>query len=484
LLIWARLPAAWTVLFVALGLALRGYHYGRDAAMWCDEASVVLNVIDKDYGELLGPLRHSATGPPLFFFVERWAAVNLGDSTLSLRLFPFLASCAALVLLVLAARRLTPALAWPWIAFLCAFSDHLLWHAFEAKPYAGDVLVAALVLFAIAYARDWPLDRQLLSCAALAPLALGFSYPSCFIVAAIGIVMLGAVYREGRLLSWLLYGLFAATVMVTVLLLALGPIHHQQSDSGMFQCWVQQFPDWSRPWRVPGLAGLRLLEAARYASEPIGHVLCLAALVGAVYFWRTGQHALVALLLVPLGLNVLAYLAWRYPLGAYRVNVYAAPALMLLMGMGIHLILEWAKQRGRLGQVLVVTVVLISAIPAIQHVVRPWMRPDLAQAAQLIKAELQPGELVAGHCWEHEYYFRDCRTVYRAVEKDRGIGADRVWLLTSDGNPVVRRAVLGLLEKTASWQVLRQEKLTGVTIYHLRRSQVAATAERTLETSD
>src|SRR5438034_6926701 len=51
---WAGKPIPWTGCFVALGLGLRLYHYARNPSMWHDEAALVLNVLDKGLGDVLG----------------------------------------------------------------------------------------------------------------------------------------------------------------------------------------------------------------------------------------------------------------------------------------------------------------------------------------------------------------------------------------------------------------------------------------------
>ncbi|MGH7192608.1 MAG: hypothetical protein ACREJM_03635, partial [Candidatus Saccharimonadales bacterium] len=56
------LPAkhfSWTAFFLLVGLGLRLYHYLRCPSLWHDEAALVVNVLDKSFGELLGPLRFS-----------------------------------------------------------------------------------------------------------------------------------------------------------------------------------------------------------------------------------------------------------------------------------------------------------------------------------------------------------------------------------------------------------------------------------------
>src|SRR5207248_1288581 len=144
----------------------------RDPSMWHDEAALVLNAIGKSFGELLGPLFCSEAAPPLFLWVEHAAAVVLGDGTLALRLFPFLAGCGALLLFVPLARRTLDPAAVPWAVILLAFSDRLLWHGCEAKPYAVDVFAAVLVPWLYVVTSDWPAGRRFGLVALVAPAVL------------------------------------------------------------------------------------------------------------------------------------------------------------------------------------------------------------------------------------------------------------------------------------------------------------------------
>src|SRR6185369_7493650 len=85
-------------LLIALGWALRLAHYLRDPSVWHDEAALIVNVLRYDFAELLGPLLWNEAAPPLFLWLERAVMLILGDSTMALRLVPFVASCAALPL--------------------------------------------------------------------------------------------------------------------------------------------------------------------------------------------------------------------------------------------------------------------------------------------------------------------------------------------------------------------------------------------------
>src|SRR5205823_545811 len=139
-------PSFGLACLVVLGLALRGYHYLVGHGVWHDEAALISNVLGKTFAGYLGPLYYSEAAPPLFLALEKVAVLALGSGILALRLLPFLATVAAFVGLVLLARRLLPATALPWFVLLLGTSDRLLWHGCEAKPYAGDVLVAVGLL--------------------------------------------------------------------------------------------------------------------------------------------------------------------------------------------------------------------------------------------------------------------------------------------------------------------------------------------------
>src|ERR1051325_5750136 len=178
---WWQRPIPWMTLCVAIGLSLRAYHYVRLPSLWHDEASLVINVIQKNYGEMFGPLLCWSPTPPLFLVLERAVTDALGDSLWALRWLPFLASCAALILMVPLTRRLLPAEAAPWAVFLFACSDRLLWHCCEAKPYALDVFITAGLFVLFAARARWSLNWRLAILTALAPLAIWMSYPATFV---------------------------------------------------------------------------------------------------------------------------------------------------------------------------------------------------------------------------------------------------------------------------------------------------------------
>jgi hypothetical protein len=427
---------AW--LFVLLGLFLRGYHYLRDRPVWHDEASVMINVLERDYGQLLGGLRFHEAAPPLFLWLHRAGALTLGDSPPAFRLPEFLASCAALLLLASVAWALLPPAAVPWALLLFACSEGLLWHACEAKPYAIDVFVACLLLALWVHAREGRLALWLLAFAGLAPFLIFLSYPACFLLGAVLLAFLPRLWAERRLAPCLAYGAFLFTTCGAFYLLLIGPVRAQH-DPTLHAAWVSSLPDWGRPGSVPGWAFLSTFEVFRYCCKPLGQPLFLFALVGAFCLWKAGQRDWLILCAAPVGLNLLAALMQRYPYGGARVVVFAAPGLLLLTAAGIPNTLNWLWRRNRVAWLGALLLLLLPVGTAARRVVFPWDEADIPGAVAFVQAERQDGEGVMGNDWTHLYYFRQLGPSFfwvydRPLDRPLEDLPERFWIVVTDSD--------------------------------------------------
>ncbi len=423
---WMRRPLGWAWFLVFIGLALRAYHYGRDPSMWHDEAYLVLNVLGKGFRDLLGPLFFSEAAPPLFLWLERGVALALGDNIYSLRLPPFLASCAALALMVPVARRALSPAALPWAVLLFACSDHLLWHACEAKPYALDVLAATGLIALFVLTSPWRLAARLALFALLAPLLIFLSYPGSFLCGGLLVALLPEVWREKGRKNVLGYSLLALVVLGAFVLLFVGPIRAQRCTA-MDDCWLNHFPDWDRPWAVPGWALLGCFEVFRYCFDPAGQALAPLAVLGGVSLWRSGSRPLVLLLTVPVLLALVAACFRAYPFGGARVVVYATPALALLVAEGAAQALAWLRARQDRALPLLArgALILLLLAPlgrAAQRVAVPWPRADCQGAAAFVLSRLQAGDGIVANHPEYLYYFRGLGPAFGMVGRKPSLG--------------------------------------------------------------
>ena len=452
---------------VLLGLGLRSYHYLRGPSMWHDEAAVALNVLSKNYSELLGPLTFHEAAPPLFLWIEKAVSATLGDGVYALRLPPFLASCASMLLLAWVACRLLDARAVPWAVFLFAVSEQLSWHACEAKPYAFDILTATILLAVYAATQDDPLWRRLILFTLPAPLLVFLSYPAGFLYGGVLAALAPTMWREKRPAGFATYGLLAVTVAVSFVLLVRGPVHAQH-DSQIVSCWTNAFPDWQRPWTVPAWTLFSTLDVFRYCCKPLGQILVPLSVLGAIVLWRRGQRAAVALLVVPVLLALAASFAHRYPYGGARVLVYAAPALLLLIAAGTPVAWDWSRRRHRLAPVALMLLFLPPLLEAGHAVVAPWPCADTADAAAYVLAHRRSTDPIMGNDWTHQYYFRRLGSAFQPMAGGEA-KADRCWIVYTEERPAAARLADAMRQGPAGWTAVQRREFAFTTVLLLKR---------------
>ena len=455
--------------FVLVGLALRAYHYGRNPSVWHDEAALILNVISNSFRGLLGPLYFAEAGPPLFLWLERVVRLWLGDGVFALRLVPFLASCAALLMVAYTARRRLSAAAVPAAILLFACSRSLLWHASEAKPYAVDIALAAfLPMLVCGPMSSWRLNRRILAFAILAPFGILLSYPGCFLMGGAALSLFPEVWPSRNPRTWQSFALLSLTIGVSFLLLLLGPIHAQRCPD-MESCWLHAFAPWNTPWRVPLWALSSLLGLTRYCLDPLGDVLIVPALIGWVALWRRGQRSLVILLTAPIALAFLAACARAYPFDASRVIAFAAPALALgtaeglvTIAAGIYCSLKTESNStrrwgGKIALTALACSLCVPLIRAVSDVAQPWPRANVSGVATFVLNERAPNDVVVGNHWEHAYYFRSLREAFVFWDGRPLPNVARVWLVITAGTEA-ESALLVTVARGGDWQIVQEKR--------------------------
>jgi len=448
-------------LIVVLGLVFRVCHFLQIPSIWHDEAAVVVNILQLDYRQLYGPLLHHEAAPPLFMMVEKLVAHLLGDSLVILRLFPFLASCASLILLTLLAWRVLPRDAVPWAVAFFAFSDRLLEHSVEAKPYAIDVFVAVLVAYGYVVTRSWSLGKQCLLALPVFPIMIWLSFPACFVIGGWFLAQVPALLRCRSLKDWSAALLLAAVVAVAFLTLLFGPIR-AQTVSQLEGCWVNGFPNWSRPWSVPLWALTATYQIFNYAISPIGGLMSGFVVFSAIVWSRTEKRTLLTLLLAPLGLVFLAALLGKYPYCGLRVLVFITPAICLLAGAGAANLLAWLKSRS-IG--MAIALGLILALPALEAVWRtmvPLARPDLHAATRYVNEHWQAGDGVGFNSWEGEYEFRDRKNTWHDTIAPKSAPPKRYWYVWNSKIPGDHDKILRHIP--SNWTELERKRFQFVSV--------------------
>lgn len=327
--------------------------YGLGFPIWGDEAFLATNFVQADFARLFRPLIYGQIAPLGFLWAELAASRLLGLSEWALRLLPFVAGCAALLLFWLFARRVLPRRAAVLGLVFFAPGYYLVRHGAEAKPYATDLLVG-LVLTILA----WRVVERSTShlrwlCVTLAAgIGVWCSYPAAFVAAAVTVVLALHAWQTRAWRDWAWWVVFSIVLAASFLAMQLsfaGPHAEEARRLIQIDMWAQAFPPYAQPWKLPlWLIGV---HTGRMFAYPFGgsvgsNVVQFALFVfGAVVLWRRDRR-LFALLIGPVVFTFIAASVRAYPYGgSARTSLYLAPAICLLAGLGVHALLVGGGRR-------------------------------------------------------------------------------------------------------------------------------------------
>jgi hypothetical protein len=389
------------VALVLLNLAWRAVRYGFNWPLWGDEAFVAVNFLTRGFGELGGALDHDQAVPIGFLWALRAVTLGLGTSEWALRLLPFVAGVASVVVLWRLAVRLVDRHAAMVAVAIMAASYYPVRHGNEVKPYSVDML-ASVVLMWLAW-RVWerPTAGRWGALAAAGALAVWVSYPSVFVAGGLLAVLGAGTLLNGRgvaegadhslhsgsalglVAAW---GMTAAAVAGSFVAMFLLFGRQQVAETAYFaelEGWARAFPPLTDPvglgvWFIRAHTG-NLFAYPVGAHDGGSTLTFLLFVAGAIGLWRSGRGMVAAMMMSPFVLMFIAAAMERYPYGdSARIGQHVAPAICLLAGVGVVTVLQWLG--GRIGRrrlavhgcrAACVLMVVVIVIGAARDVARP-----------------------------------------------------------------------------------------------------------------
>ena len=383
--------------FVILGLLIRIVRYLLCFPLWPDESFLAVGFLKSSYGDLLGALPYHQVAPLLFLWTELAIVKILGFSEYSLRLFPFLCSIGSLFLFYYLARRLLKGAPLLLAVAIFAVSYYHIRHGAEIKPYATDVVVS-LVLLTLAV--EWWLNpartRWLWLLSTAAPFAVGLSFPAVFIAGGISLGILKAVWERkspGTTVAYLVFNLSLAAAFLLIYAVSTGPQYTTESwlsgqarrdvpgkKPGQEGVWAGCFPPLKNPWKL--MVWLLKAHTGRLYAYPNGGnnggsiITFVCFVAGGAVLFRQNRKVLLWTLLAPMFLTFIAAALHRYPYGhSTRFNLYLAPIICLLSGLGMArliALIRSEKIRSRVFAAAVVLSALAGAAMILLDLVHPY----------------------------------------------------------------------------------------------------------------
>src|SRR6266498_3292085 len=175
-----------TLLLLGGLLRVRQYLTGR--SLWADEASLALNIVNRNFVGMFKPLDYDQGAPIGFLLVEKMFNSIFGKSEFALRLFPLIVGLITLWLFYLLLKRMTNGVGLFLALALFAVNPRLVYYSSEVKQYILDVaVIIGLLLMAMPLFSTQPRKKDFIWLGLTGLIAVWFSHPALFVLAGIGL---------------------------------------------------------------------------------------------------------------------------------------------------------------------------------------------------------------------------------------------------------------------------------------------------------
>ena len=332
-------------IIICWGSLLRLTEYLFNRSLWLDESMLAVNIVNKDFFQLLSPLDYHQGAPAGFLMLERLAVQVFGNSEYALRLFPLMSGIISLFLFYHLAKRTVTSKAVPIALGFFAISGPLIYYSSEVKQYSSDVAIAISLLSAAIYYESCKLTPwRVIGFGFLGAASIWFSHPSVFILAGIGMTLTSLCLtrrrwaRMGTLsIAYSLWGLsFAACYVIS--------LRHLANSKILLDGWTSAFV----PSPIVSVSALEWFVRTFFGifKDPVGLELSgLAALMfvfGCMAMLRNTSEKFF-ILISPVLLTLIAAGLHKYPFSG-RLLLFLAPAFLLMIGEGTAQILSNIKK--------------------------------------------------------------------------------------------------------------------------------------------
>jgi len=336
-------------LLVATGIILATIQFFFNRSLWNDEASLALNIIQKNSFDLLKPLDYQQVAPILFIQFEKLFTTILPNSEYGLRLFPLICYCTTLFIF----SKLLKICLKNKISVIFALSIFvlnltILYYSSEVKQYMSDVLVIVTNYFFLLKTYKNENDR-LVTISTIGIVSILLSHVAPMILFTIGLYLVyDFLFIKKRsitplLKTFLLWFLFFSIYYINL-------IHKHPGRDYMITFWS----------KLGTFMTLNPFDSAFYEffikffkylfqtllpfSVAGAIVLPLLLLSGLVLKIKRKEYGFAILTVVPVVMHLILSSFQMYPVSP-RLILYFTPLLILLISSGFDLFLDILKNK-------------------------------------------------------------------------------------------------------------------------------------------
>lgn len=402
-----------TLLIILFGIFIRVSQYLSNRALWGDEASLALNIVNRSYLELLQPLDRNQAAPLGFLWIEKLFTQIFGNNEYSLRLFPLISGIVSPIAFYKLGKWAVSKLALLIALILFACLRYTLYYATEVKQYSSDVMITLLLCLLLIPQQEQILNiRRILLIGILGAVAIWFSHPTIFVLAGIesaNLILTSAQQRKAILLNrlpayfiWLIS--FGSMYFLT--------IARVMQNNSLQNAWENEYPN-----TVFDLIWL-LDSFGRFFSRPLGFstifdgIAIIAFVIGCVFFVKRKPSKFL-ILMSPVFATLAATYLHKYPFRG-RLILFLAPFFILVIAEGITFLLtsfnhsKHHKYFVIAGITLACLLIAPSLVRAGSFVFYPETKHEIRPVIEYIKTHQKLGDGIyigdGGPADQFEYY--------------------------------------------------------------------------------
>ncbi len=411
-------PSLFVIISLLVGVSMRLHQYLLNRSLWIDEAYVAINLLDRSYQELLLPLDYNQGAPYGFLVIERLSIDLFGDGERALRLFPFVSSIIALFLFVRVARYFCDGGGQAVSLGLLALCDRAIYYGSELKQYSSDLMVTLLLYAFLIGILERQAQLQSRSAGGLSnysgysssrprrqsrryqnarrslpgfpnvlfalvgAIAVWISHPAAFVIAGVGLWLLGEAVMARQWERLISYAATFAVPAASFVIFYVISISQIVGNAALQQSWSTNH-DSFMPLPPTSLNDLKWYLEAFFTvfDYPVGIALtgiaALTFVAGGIALWQQHRQTF-GLLFMPIAVTLLASGLQKYPFKG-QLLLFMVPIILMVIGHGVSFIWRWSQrgsEGGWIGGAIALLLFLYPAYYAALNLNNPQVPPS------------------------------------------------------------------------------------------------------------
>ncbi|MDJ1499733.1 glycosyltransferase family 39 protein [Xanthocytophaga agilis] len=434
----------YSIIFIGCFLAIFQFLYNR--SLWYDEAMLAVNIVSKDFNQLLKPLDKDQVAPIGFLFVEKINTLIFGNNEYALRLFPLLCFLASIPFYYLFTYKLTndQKIALAATTFF-SISFFLIKYSDEVKQYSTDVFFCVLIYHTTLHFQS-DKAKSFIVYTLTGCIAVWFSNVSVIILFTCGLyIMHQEIYKKRQFRSMIPIVFWTASFATYYLLF----IHNHPTQKLMVTFWKDAFlplNPFSKNFYIFLFNTVKGIYSELISYFPLWPIPCILSTTGIWFLLKKKNCIILYLLLFPLFTHLLLSGLKLYPF-FNRLVLYLVPLLILLYILSLCEVFEWinASYKKLPEWLLLVPIVIILGPLAVKF---PFTKEEINKTLDYVKAHSKTNDHIyvyTGAIPGLEFYQktrRDTLTnplIYGTNHRDQNAAYDaeltklkgKVWLIFS-----------------------------------------------------